>query len=466
MGQEPVGLIVPENNLDVIAERAIKLCRDIVAVSGFVDEINRVTEEQIAPMEQAKTTVNDVTHANDAIRLGTAELVRSVEATSEAVLESSERIRSNAENGQAVAQWVKTLEARMSTISDTLSTVQSALSNISEIALQVKILAINAKIEAARAGAAGRGFSVVADEINQLSHRTSDATDGIKAAIGGLTEGIHGLRDEAVSVSQRASDAIRESSLVNDALGRIISVVEESQHTAHEIDQKASVVGRANAEFAPVVSQIIAGATRTANSVAEAKGQVAGLIQLSESIVQMSVEMGGATEDAALIVLAKETAQQMSQTLSRAVSTGAISMIELFDDYYVPIPKTNPQQFMARHTRITDRLFPDIQEPVLAMDDRIVFCAAVDRNGYLATHNRKFSQPQGDDPVWNAANCRNRRMFNDRVGLAAGRNTEPFLLQIYRRDMGGGNFVLMKDLSAPITVNGRHWGGLRLAYRL
>jgi methyl-accepting chemotaxis protein len=89
----------------------------------------------------------------------------------------------------------------------------------------------------------------------------------------------------------------------------------------------------------------------------------------------------------------------------------------------------------------------------------------VDRNGYLPTHNRKFSKPQGADPVWNAANCRNRRIFNDRTGLAAGRNTRRFLLQTYRRDMGGGNFVLMKDLSAPIFVRGRHWGGLRLGYR-
>jgi methyl-accepting chemotaxis protein len=89
----------------------------------------------------------------------------------------------------------------------------------------------------------------------------------------------------------------------------------------------------------------------------------------------------------------------------------------------------------------------------------------VDRNGYLPTHNLKFSQPQGDDPDWNAAHCRNRRIFNDRVGLRAGQNTKPVLLQTYRRDMGAGRFVMMKDLSAPIHIQGRHWGGLRLAYR-
>jgi methyl-accepting chemotaxis protein len=139
-------------------------------------------------------------------------------------------------------------------------------------------------------------------------------------------------------------------------------------------------------------------------------------------------------------------------------------MGHLFDRTYQTISGTNPEQFMTPSTKLFDEILPALQEPVLRFDPKVVFCAAVDQNGYLPTHNRKFSQPQGDDPVWNTANCRNRRMFNDRVGLKAGRNTEPFLLQVYRRDMGGGEFKMMKDLSAPITVKGRHWGGLRLAY--
>ena len=120
----------------------------------------------------------------------------------------------------------------------------------------------------------------------------------------------------------------------------------------------------------------------------------------------------------------------------------------------------------TRFLDATDRLFPAIQEPMLSVDPRIVFCAAVDRNGYLPTHNRKFSQPQGNDVAWNTANSRNRRIFNDRVGLAAGRSTQPFLVQTYRRDMGNGQFALMKDVSAPISIRGRHWGGVRVAYKI
>ena len=86
------------------------------------------------------------------------------------------------------------------------------------------------------------------------------------------------------------------------------------------------------------------------------------------------------------------------------------------------------------------------------------------RTGLIARHNRQSKQVQRPgDVVWNAAHCRNRRIFNDRKGLAAVRNQRPFLLQTCRRDMGGGVFVLLKGASAPIQVMGRHWGGLRLA---
>ena len=147
------------------------------------------------------------------------------------------------------------------------------------------------------------------------------------------------------------------------------------------------------------------------------------------------------------------------------MAEGRASAADFFDEVYKPVPGSNPQQVLTRFTALADRLLPSIQEPLLKESDRIVFAAAVDRNGYLPTHNAAFSRPQGPDPAWNAAHCRNRRLFNDRVGLAAARHDKEFLLQTYRRDMGGGRFALMKDLSVPLRLAGRHWGALRIAYR-
>jgi methyl-accepting chemotaxis protein len=97
----------------------------------------------------------------------------------------------------------------------------------------------------------------------------------------------------------------------------------------------------------------------------------------------------------------------------------------------------------------------------------MVFCAAVDRNGCLPVHNRKYSLPQRPgETVWNTANVGNRRIFDDHTGLIAGRNVRPYVIQVYPRDMGNGVTIIMRETDAPICVFGKPRGGFRSAYKL
>ncbi len=164
------------------------------------------------------------------------------------------------------------------------------------------------------------------------------------------------------------------------------------------------------------------------------------------------------------IVIAR--AAMISGLFEDAIDKGEISEADLFDVNYVPIQNSDPKQYRNRALDFLDRRLPTIQEPILDLDPAIVFSAAVDRNGYLPVHNRKYSAPQGDDPVWNNANSRNRRIFDDMTGLMAGRNIQKILSQTYPRDLGGGRVELIKDISAPIHVRGRHWGGLRMGAKI
>ena len=158
-------------------------------------------------------------------------------------------------------------------------------------------------------------------------------------------------------------------------------------------------------------------------------------------------------------------AKRVGQVLEDAVRNGRIDAARLFSTQYEAISGSDPQQFQAPFTALTDGLLPPIQEEALS-DPRVAFCAAIDRNGYLPTHNRKYSQPQRPgNTAWNLGNCRNRRIFDDRAGLLAARNIQPHLIQAYPRDMGGGVIVVLKEFDAPIIVEGRHWGGLRLAVK-
>jgi methyl-accepting chemotaxis protein len=170
--------------------------------------------------------------------------------------------------------------------------------------------------------------------------------------------------------------------------------------------------------------------------------------------------------DAVYVGRATETARRLTQTIEQALSAGRIAEDALFDTVYREIAGTEPRQFMTRNAEFADQVIAPVVDPVKDGDPRIVFCIVCDQNGYLPTHNREYRKPQKPgDVAWNTANCRNRRIFDDRTGILAARNAKPHLIQAYRRDMGGGNFVLLKEFNVPIPVRGRRWGSVRLAVK-
>ncbi|WP_374310825.1 methyl-accepting chemotaxis protein [Dongia sp.] len=171
-------------------------------------------------------------------------------------------------------------------------------------------------------------------------------------------------------------------------------------------------------------------------------------------------------EDEPFMELANSVANAASAALEASLADRSINLDDLFDVEYEPIAGTDPQQVMAKHTTLVERLFPSIIEPPLAQNSRIVFCCIIDRKGYIAAHNKKYSAPQKPgETVWNTANSRNRRIYTDRAGTLAGRATRT-VVQTYARDMGGGNFVVLKEIDAPIKAGGKHWGAVRLALKL
>ena len=143
------------------------------------------------------------------------------------------------------------------------------------------------------------------------------------------------------------------------------------------------------------------------------------------------------------------------------MSDGRISEADLFDRNYQPIAGTNPQKFTTRFDRFTDETLPGIQEPILEEHPTVAYAGAVDDRGYFPTHNRRFSRPLTGNYDLDLANNRTKRIFSDRTGSRCGSNTQPFLLQTYKRDTG----EVMHDVSVPIYVFGRHWGGFRIGYR-
>jgi len=307
-------------------------------------------------------------------------------------------------------------------------------------------------VEAKRAGEAGRGFGVVADAVKDLAGKVEVSSKAIMRTVGELDARVDAFSRELGHDGEGSSGAIHVS---------FASVEQDVRRISEAAEQSRATCGRLN--------------ERTRELEREVQSAMAGLgtalacsdrfLKVSEELIEQIAGCGVQTPDTPYIAAARQAATQIGQLLEDALRTGAIAAADLFDEHYVPIAGTNPPQHTTRYCALADRLFPQVQERVLQLSDKVAYCIAVDRNGYVAMHNAKYSHPQRGDVVWNTANSRYRRIFNDRTGLASARNQRPFLLQTYRRDMGGGQFVILKEAAAPIAVSGRHWGGLRIGFK-
>jgi methyl-accepting chemotaxis protein len=160
-------------------------------------------------------------------------------------------------------------------------------------------------------------------------------------------------------------------------------------------------------------------------------------------------------------ILAQTGGRSMERVLTEAVDSGTLTPEQLFDANYVPIPNTEPKKYHTQFDRFTDGAIQHLEDEFLK-DDQVVFAVLEDRNGYIPTHNSKFSAPLTGDPEKDKTANRTKRLFNDEVGLTAARNQQSFLKQVYQRDTG----EKMWDLSVPVMVHGKHWGAYRIGFSM
>ncbi|MFN4164197.1 MAG: methyl-accepting chemotaxis protein [Ferrovibrio sp.] len=423
-------------------------------IGTIVQAANTISAATVQLTREAKGLAESAEAQSDSLDRTAAdaaslsEAARANEAAAKRANQRADEARAAAQNGVVVVR--RSIDA-MNEMADMSHRISEITSLINEIAFQTNLLALNASVEAARAGEAGKGFAVVAQEVRALAQRSANASKDIGAIIKQSDDKVKSgvtLVSETGTVLNRIVEAI-------DSMGQQLGEIEQAS-----TDQSSRVNGVTHA-----ITDMNA-ATRGYLSVVQRTG--AAVQDIDQQVANLATQIGfvTTTADRPFLVAAKRAAAEISALFEDAIRRGEMSLDDFFDENYAPIKGTNPQQFMTRFVKFTDTHLPKIQEPLLESNSAIAFCAAIDRNGFLPTHNLKYSQPQGGDPVWNAANSRNRRMFNDPVGLACGRNEKHYLLQCYRRDMGGGVFVLMKDMSAPVIIQGRHWGGFRIGYKI
>ena len=431
-----------------------------------VAEVTKQFERQEAQLERLRDSAEVMLSANREIDGATATAHQTAEAGQTELDGSRQAIAAAVERISALVDAVERIEKKLGEVGGSLKDVASVSGAIEVIASQTNMLALNATIEAARAGEAGRGFAVVASEVKALAAQTRQATLKIGGTINTLANQIAGLAAESAAAAKDGMATREGSKVIEGAVDRIgqslVQLTQLSGTIAH--------TARSNLEHCnTVIAELRAlgdDAALSSKNLHAADEQLAKLLASAAQSVNELATGGLRTDDTPYLDDVQASAAEVTAAFEDAITGGEVTFADLFDEDYQPIAGTNPQQFLAKFTAMCDRRLPAIQEKYLRELPHLLFCVTTDRNAYLPTHNPQYSKPQGPDPIWNAANSRNRMFHKTQETMGKVDDTRPVRLQTRRRDMGGGRYVMIKIAYAPLWLRGKHWGRVSIGYLL
>lgn len=225
-------------------------------LASAAEELNAVTEDstrglhqQSHEIEQAATAVNEMTAAVDEVARNAVATFEASKESTQTAIHGQQQVTKTVESIRLLSDDVTRTSEEVKTLGDGVTNISKVLDVIRAIAEQTNLLALNAAIEAARAGEAGRGFAVVADEVRALAHRTQTSTQEIEQMVGTIQKGSSGAMNAMEASTQRARQTLEIAQDAGGALERITDAI-------NQISERNLVIASASEEQAQVAREV------------------------------------------------------------------------------------------------------------------------------------------------------------------------------------------------------------------
>jgi methyl-accepting chemotaxis protein len=455
------------------------------AVASGIDAIPRYCGEVTVGCSDVAGIVEAVARSSERLREEHAELaatVATLEAEQRQVADASDEARTLSQKAVERLLWgsdlirsslgqigdllslVDTLTQHVTGFAAAMEQVRRTSQDIGRIADTTNILAFNAMIEARRAGEAGRTFTVVADEVKGLANDTRKATEEIGRTIDAL-----GL--EAEQVVSRIGAGAQASEEARASIGGIEHTLAAVIQLVEEVDRQNALIARTSGGIGGHVDgvrQVLAsfdGATLENESQLDTAHRRMEQLEMTANVMFDNIVQAGLSPDDSLMVeQAQAAAQEIAQLAEAALAEGTLREAELFDRDYEEIPGSDPKRFANRLMPWADRCWRPVFDRITASDARIMAVACTDMNGHLPTHLSELSRQPTGDKAHDTKYCRNGRMILDAIDRKAKASGAPYMMAVYRQEGDGRSYKVVRNVYAPLTIGGRRWGDLELAY--
>ncbi len=454
---------VTENAIRAVARDCGSLSIECSDVAGYVQDVSDKISAHLKTLDGLEEVTTNLL-ADQARVSDSTDEARLLSEQAKAKLDAGrEAIEGTIEGFKGLTDLVVQLGERMAGFATAMNQVQTVSSTIEVIARKTNMLALNATIEAARAGDAGRSFAVVAAEVKKLAHDTRAATSQIALTIGELTR-------EAGAVTSEIKTGVERSRAAQSGFGTISDTVREVSEIVGMVDRQTEGIAHSTSMIQTSVDRVKAGLTAFAGDARDNGGQLvrtqkrlSHLEMMSNTMLNTLANSGAEIDDTPMIVKGQQLMRQIQERIEAGIDNGQITFDEVFDRNYRERAGSNPKQYDTDFCDFADAHVQAMLDVTRNNDSRIIGTTIGDINGHLPTHLSDRSQPQGNDPVWNDAHCRNRRILIDDQTRFALQSDDPTLMTYVMQR--GDDKIAVKNVYVPLFIKGRRFGNLELAYR-